>query len=409
MYIPSKKLAERIVAEYGTPVFVTDAHTIRERSSEMVEAFSDLPMKIFYAIKANFNPHIVRIIQKSGIYGIDAVSPNEIRLALELGYTPEHIIFTPSNPSDEEIRYAGDSGVLQNLGSLSELRRFGKMFPGAQVSIRISPEVGAGECAKVTTGDAESKFGITFEQLDEVRTIVKKHRLHLVGIHSHIGSGFYRTKEFVASVKAVCDVARTFPEVTILDFGGGFGVEYHPDRKGVALASFARAMAPVVRRFERDTGRAVELRIEPGKYLVTQSTALLVRTTTLKEKKDHVFVGVDAGLNTLIRPAMYDAYHHIVNVSRPRAKRHIVQVAGNVCESCDVFNKKIALGVAKERDILALLCSGGYGSAMSSLYTMRPFAPEVLIDGNTITLTRKRQSYEEMMGNFIPIEKGKKS
>lgn len=403
MFIPSKKLAVSIAKEYGTPVFVTDAGNIRERAKTILDAFSSLNMKVFYAMKANYNPHIVRIIKDAGVYGVDTVSVNEIRLALELGYAPDQIIFTPSNPNDEEMRFAGEKGVLQNLGSLSEIERFGKMFPGRDFSVRVSPEVGAGECAKVTTGQSESKFGVTLEQMQTVKEIARKRKMRLIGIHSHIGSGFYRSREFVASVRVVCDIAKDCPDVRVVDFGGGFGVTYHPKKKEIDLGAFARSITPIVRRFERETGRALELRIEPGKFLVTQSTALLTRVTTIKEKKRTTFVGVDAGFYNLVRPAMYGAYHHVINTSRPKEKTQKVKVVGNVCETCDVFNEGIRIGKPREGDVLAILCAGGYGSAMSSNYTMRPFAPEILVDGNAVTLTRKRQSYEEMMTGYQNI------
>lgn len=400
MFISSKDIAEKIVKEYGAPVFVADAETIRKNARELLDAFAAFDMNIFYAMKANYNPHIVRIIKESGIYGIDAVSPNEVQLALELGYLPEQIIFTPSNPSDEEMRYVGSKGVLQNLGSLSELERFGKLFPKQDVSIRISPEVGAGESAKVATGGSASKFGILMEDMHDVRKIAKKYGLRVIGIHSHIGSGFYATTQFKKSVEAVCAIAKNFKDVIFLDFGGGFGVQYHPDKSGIDLPAFAESIKKPIERFEKETGKKVTLRIEPGKYVVTQSTVLLARVTTIKKKKDTTFVGVDAGFYNLIRPAMYGAYHHVVNLSNPKGTKERVQVVGNVCETCDVFNGAIDLAKPREGDVLGILCAGGYGTSMSSNYNMREHAPEVLIDGEKIRCTRRRQTFDDIMSTY---------
>ncbi len=400
MFIPTLEQARKITDEYGTPIFVTDARTIRKKVDTLLSAFSDFNTKIFYAVKANYNPHIVKVIKESGIYGIDAVSPNEVRLALELGYEKERIIFTPSNPGDEEISEVGKLGVLQNLGSLSELRRFGKLFPGERVSIRICPEVGAGETAKVTTGQNESKFGVSMADLDAVEKIRDEYNLRIVGVHSHIGSGFYDPEVFRKSVEAVCLVAERFPGLDFLDFGGGFGVEYRPEREEINLSDFADAIKNPIAEFEKKNGKSVEIRIEPGKFLVSQSTVLLAKVTTVKEKNGIKFAGLDSGFYHLIRPAMYDAYHHIVNLSNPDGKNEFTQIVGNVCETCDIFNRGIEIPEPHEGDILAILTAGGYGSSMSSNYNLRGTAPEVLVDGNDIFLAKKRQTYEQIMGCF---------
>ena len=401
MFIPTHTQAKDITDTFGSPVYVTDAAILKQKANVMLEAFSDFNLKIFYAMKANYNPALVRKIKEAGIYGIDAVSPNEIRLALELGYQPQQIIFTPSNPSDEEIKYAGEKSVLQNLGSLSELRRFGKQFPSHNVSIRICPEVGAGESEKVTTGQTESKFGIALVDLGEVKKILSEFNLKLVGIHSHIGSGFYEAEVFRKSVEALCHLARDFESVEFLDLGGGFGVQYHPDKPEIDLTAFAAAIREPIDQFNQDTGKNIEIRIEPGKFLVARSTVLLSTITTIKQKGGVTFVGLDSGFHNLIRPAMYGSYHHVVNLSKMQAPTVPVQVVGNVCETCDVFNQNIELGQPEEGDIVAILVAGGYGSSMSSNYNIRETVAEVMVEGDQIILTKKRQTYEEVMGSFI--------
>ena len=401
MFIPTLDQAQKIIKQYGSPVYATDPNYIHQKAKRFLKAFSRFNTKIFYAIKANYNPHIVKKIKEAGIYGIDAVSPNEIRLALELGYEPEQIIYTPSNPSDGEIQYTGDKGILQNLGSLSELERFGQRFPGQKVSIRICPEVGEGESEKVTTGQTESKFGIPLNDLEAVKAITSKYDLKLIGIHSHIGSGFYGAYAFKTSVEAVCEVAKQFDSIEFLDFGGGFGVPYHPDKPEIDLDQFAEAIESSIQTYNQNTGREVEIRLEPGKFLVGRSTVLLTTVTTLKEKGGVTFLGLDSGFHNLIRPAMYDAYHHVVNLSKLDAPKKLVQVVGNVCETCDIFNKGIEMGDPKECDILAILVAGGYGSAMSSNYNIRETIAEVMVEGDDITLTKKKQTYEQVMENYI--------
>lgn len=401
LFIPNSSTVLEAVEKFGTPLYLTDASYIRERVAYMHEAFATYDLKVFYAIKANINPSIVQVIREAGVYGIDAVSPFEVRAALDAGFAPERITFTPSNPSDEEILYVGKLGALQNLGSLSEVERFGRLFPNGEVSIRISPEVGAGENSKVSTGTSESKFGITLEHIPLVKKMAKKYGLTIVGVHSHIGSGFYTTSQFKKSVQAVCAVALQFSEIRFLDFGGGFGVRYKPEEESIDLASFADAIRKPLAAFEKQIGRRIEIRVEPGKFFVSQSTVLLARVTTVKQKKKTTFVGLDVGFNTLIRPAMYDAYHHIVNVSRTRGTKKKVQVVGNVCETCDVFNKSIDIVDPREGDILAILVAGGYGASMSSNYNGRPYVAEAMLDADALTLTRKRQTYEEMMRGYV--------
>ncbi len=401
MFKPELNLAKQIIDKYGTPIYVTDTQTIKDKSSLIKNAFSNLNMKIFYAIKANFNPHIVKIIKNSGIYGIDAVSVNEIILALELGYTSEQIIFTPSNPSDDDMLQVGKLNILQNLGSISEIKRFGKMFKGCEISIRICPELGAGESKKVTTGNIESKFGLSISEIDKVKTICNKYNIKIVGIHSHIGSGFYNSKIFKQSVTAVCNIAKKFKYIKFLDFGGGFGVQYNPNNIPINLNDFATSIKYTINKFTKSYKHPIELRIEPGKFLVSQSTVLLTRITTIKEKGNITFVGVDSGFHNLIRPAMYNAYHHIINLSKQNKNKKLVQVVGNVCESGDIFNKKIKLNDPQEGDILAILTTGGYGSSMSSNYNLHNFAPEVLVTDRKFKLIKKKQTFEQIMSNFI--------
>ena len=403
MFIPSSEHATRVKETFGLPAYVTDASTVRDNAEAMLDAFKGHNLKIFYAIKANYNSHVVHVLKEAGIHGIDAVSANEVRHALAIGFTPEQIIYTPSNPSTDSIKQVGELGVLQNLGSLSELERYGRLFPGTEVSIRISPEVGAGEFEKVKTGGERTKFGLLMSDLESVKALCRKHQLTLAGIHSHIGSGFYEAAAFRHSVEAVLKVAREFMTVRFVDFGGGFGVPYKPTDAAIDLTQFAAALTEPVREYEAATGTQLELRVEPGKYLVSNTTALLAEVTTVKRKGSVTFVGLNAGFNHLIRPAMYGAYQHVVNVTRTEGDMKWVEVVGNVCETCDVFNEGIDLVDPHEGDILAILVAGGYGASMSSNYNMRGRAAEILVDGEELKLTRRAETFEDITSQFVAI------
>jgi diaminopimelate decarboxylase len=314
---------------------------------------------------------------------------------------PEQIVFTGSNPSDEEIHFVTKKKVLINAGSLSEIERFGKMFPGKQIAVRLNPDVGAGEHEKIITGVHDSKFGVLPEDFPEVRRLMEKYDLRLSGIHSHIGSGFYDADTFADSVQCVLDVATEFPNLDFVDFGGGFGIHYHPEKKPIDLPEFGKKTQRLLEEFSEQNGEEIEMRLEPGKFLVGESTCLLTRVTTIKQNGPKLFVGTDTGFNHLVRPIMYDSYHHIVNISNPEGKKVKAEIVGNICETGDIFGKEREITEPREGDLLVIMTTGAYGSAMSSNYNFRPLAAEVMVDGDDIQLTRKRQTYEQMMENYV--------
>ncbi len=401
MFIPSKDLALRAVTEFGSPLFLTDKQALFDNAAALQKAFSIVNTKIFYAIKANYNPGIVQAIKEAGIYGIDAVSRNEVQHALSLGYKPEEIIFTPSNPGTEVIREIGELGIMQNLGSLSELRRYCELFPGTKISLRVSPGIGAGEFDQISTGGIETKFGLIQSDLEEAVKITDEYNVAIAGIHSHIGSGFYEASVFKHYVETVLGIVKDHAQVEFVDFGGGFGVQYRLGGQEINLDDFAEVLKAGVDDFESETGRSLEYRIEPGKYLVSNSTVLLGTVTTMKQKGTITFVGLDTGFHHYIRPAMYGAYQHIVNVSRPEGDMKLVEVVGNVCETCDVFNSGIEVSDPKEGDVLAILVAGGYGASMSSNYNMRGMAAEAMLDGDTLTRTKRAQTLEDITQLFV--------
>ncbi len=400
-FIPNKAQAEKIANEFGTPVFVTDANILRRQGKRMLDAFDWSNTKILYAIKANFNPAIVKVLKEAGIHGIDTVSANEVRLALELGFAPENIVFTGAMPSDADMRSVTEQGVIVNAGSLSEIERFGKMFRGKAIAIRINPGVGDALFASNVTGGEKSSFGIIHSNFAAAKDLLKKYDLRLAGIHSHIGSGFYTPEIFIESVKLVLKEAAEFPDLDFVDFGGGFCVPYKPEDKPVDLVEFGRLVKELLTDFSAQNGREIEMRLEPGRFMVAESTALLTKITTRKQSGKYLFIGTDTGMNHLIRPAMYGSYHHIVNITNPEGKKEIASITGNICESADFFAKDREISEPREGDLLAILTSGAYGNVMSANYNLYGMAAEVMVDGEEVGLTRKRQSYEQIMENFV--------
>lgn len=397
MYQLSLNLAENIINQYASPTAVVSKPMLEEKIKAMKTAFSK-NTKIFYAIKANNNPHIVKVLKNAGLDGIDTVSINEVLLAKKLGFTANQIIYTGSSCSNEEMTAVYNQGVMLNIGSTSELARFGKMHPNTKVSIRFNPEVGDGETAAVITAGDSTKFGIKASKLDEVKQIVAEYNLTIAGIHCHIGSGFYSTDKFEKAVVRILEKAKDFANLEFVDFGGGFGVQYKKDQTPIDLNDFAQSIEKHIAEFNKYNKKEIEIRLEPGKYLVMQACTTLTKVTTIKDEYAIPFVGTDTGMNHIIRPALYGSYHHVENLSNPNDKQVKVNIVGNICESDDFIAEEIEISNPRENDILAVLTTGAYCPTMQSFYNLRPFLAEVLVDENEeLTLMRKRSTFNELL------------
>ena len=393
------KLLLKIVKEVATPVFVTDTAILKQKVANIQRAFNKNCL-LFYAIKANFNPATVKVLKKAGISGIETISPFEIDLAKKLGFEDNQILFTGNNCDADELERAKNSGVIVNLGSISELTSFAKRFNGTEISIRINPGFGDGEFKQIITGGIDSKFGIYHTQISEALKIISDNNLKLVGLHCHLGSGLYDTKNFTPMVDFMFKLADQMAGLKFIDLGGGFGVRYKPDDKEIDLTQFASVIDEHYEKYKSLKANNIKIIFEPGKYLVAESTFLLTKITNVRDYNKQKIVGVNTGFNHIIRPALYSSYHHIINISKLDETKEAVKVVGNICESTDVLNENIELSSPKEGDILAILTAGAYCSSMSSLYNLRPYAPEVLIDDNKFTVTRKKMNFEETMSSL---------
>ncbi|WGK69644.1 diaminopimelate decarboxylase [Candidatus Haliotispira prima] len=397
LFLPDLAQARLAIEQAGSPVYLSDVATVLERLQRMRRDFPE-NTKIFYAMKANYNPDLLKALLAAGLDGVDTVSPHEIRMALLCGFRKEQIIFTGNYSGREELAQVLELGVLCNIGSLMELELLGQLKEGGSVAVRLKPSVGAGEFKGTITGGEDSKFGISLQDLPEVQTILQHHRLQLVGLHCHIGSGFYQTTEFETAVRSILHVAKGFVPLQFIDCGGGFGARYHSGKEGLDLSSFAKAITPALEEFRHDNRTNPELRLEPGKFLVAESTVLLCRVTTINLGESCIFVGTDTGFNHLIRPAFYGAYHHAVNLSGEAEgrKRQTVKIVGNICESSDIMVEKVEIAEAKSGDIIALQTAGAYGASMHSLYNLRSAPGEALVmtDGSLV-VSRKRETQQQ--------------
>lgn len=404
--ILDKQLVETLLQEFGSPLYVYDEQTIRSQFQQLKSGFQDIPLQIHYAMKANPNPAILKIILDEGAY-IDAVSPFEVRLALETGFAPSHIFFTGNNIIKEDLEYCLKEGVSINIDSLSWLERYGQINPGGEVSVRINPGVGAGHHAHCITGGPQSKFGIYYDQIDQIQAIVEKYHLNLVGIHSHIGTGILEPDPMLAAMEMVLSVAKQFSGLKFVDFGGGFGIPYRPNQEPLDMTALGKQMSDYFKDFCQDYGKTLEMKIEPGRYLVASAGTFLATVNTVKNTPKYRFIGVDSGFNHLIRPTLYGSYHHVYNASRPEGEQENAVIVGNICETGDIFTRtsdgKMERSIVKveEGDRIAICDVGAYGIVMSSQYNMRPRPAEVLISNGSFRLIRKRETFEDLISSYM--------
>ena len=397
---------EDLIAEFGSPLYVYNGQTFRDRFNSLANAFDYPKIRIYYACKSNTNINVLKIFKELGS-NVDTVSPGEIFIALKAGFKPEDLLFTPNNPSSEEMKYAIDRNIMVTVGSLSIIEEYAKIGGSRDICIRVNPDIGFGHHGYVITGGPKSKFGIYFDQMDRARDLASKLGLNIKGIHAHIGSGILEVDQFIEAMDMVLKTAGTMGDLDFVDFGGGIGVPYKPEEKPFDLDNFGKKASDFMRDFSGRYGRGLEFCFEPGKYLTAEAGYLLIKVTNRKETPLYKFVGTDSGFNHLIRPILYGSYHNIINCSNPDGKAEEVVVAGNICESGDVFTvgpdgpEPRKIPEAKIGDILAITHAGSYGFTMASNYNSRPRPAEVLIEDGKVRLIRKRETLEDLIANQV--------
>ena len=392
-----------IANKFGTPVYVTDEQIVRENYRNIYNAFAQyMPTEVHYACKANTNLAILSILNQEGSH-IDAVSIGEVLTCLKAGFPAERIMYTGVNVSDEELAQVVQTGCRINLDSRSELERLAKITTDVPISFRITPGVASGHSEKVMTGGKGSKFGIPMNQVIDTYARAKDLGFDVKGIHAHTGSGGMTTDPFTDVVDVLCEmVNRIEEEVNIklefLDFGGGIGVPYRPHDPEADLNELAILITDTIQE-ETDIRTVV---LEPGRFIVCDSTVLLTKCVDIKEAGMKKFVGVDAGFNTLIRPAMYDSYHYVAVANKfNKAGVAKYEVVGPICESGDYIAHDRALPEMEEGDIVAVYCGGAYGFSMSSNYNSRPRCAEVLVNNGEAELIREREDFEDLWRHQI--------
>lgn len=388
---------------FGTPVYVYDADQIVANYHELKSAFKGVDVQIKYACKALTNINVLKLLKKEGS-GLDTVSIQEAKMGLLAGFEPQEILFTPNSVSFEEIKEAVELGLIINIDELSTLERFGSEF-GNKVPccVRLNPHILAGGNSHISVGHIDSKFGISIYQVPHIKRIVENYNIHINGLHMHTGSDILDAEVFLRGANLLYEAAKSFPDLQFMDFGSGFKVKYKEGDITTDVHDIGAKIVESFKAFCKDYGRELQLWFEPGKFLVSNSGYLLVDVNVVKQTTSTVFAGVNSGQNHLLRPMMYDAYHHITNISNPKGTERIYSVVGYICES-DTLGYDRRLNEVRVGDILAISNAGAYGFSMSSNYNSRFRPAEVMIYKGEAHLIRKRENMDYLMENQVEIE-----
>ena len=398
----SNEVLLQAVKDFGTPLYVYDGDMVVQRYKELYDFIKWPKLKIHYAMKANYNLALLKLLNEAGA-SLDTVSPAEIMLALRAGFSKDRIIYTANNMTEEEVDCVQELGVLMNLGSLSRLERYGKKYPGSKVCLRFNPDVVDGEHASLMTGGDLTKFGILLSDIEEVKEIVKKYDLTVVGLHEHTGSGLQKTESVFQSMKNILAIAtkENFPNLEFVDFGGGFKVPYKPDEERVDYAAMGVEIVEIFSAFCKEYGKELAMYFEPGKYIVAESGYMLVEVNTIKDNNGRKIVGCNSGFPQLIRPMFYDAYHHIVNLTNLNGAEGEFDICGNICETGDRFAEARLMNEIREGDILSIENAGAYCYSMGSVYNLRAMPAEAVYSNGKMKLVRRRLSNEELIEQIV--------
>ena len=389
--------------KYGSPLYVYDTDIIASQYRRITDAFEKVEeLQLNYAVKALSNINILRFFKNLGA-GLDTVSIQEVNLALSVGVDPKKIIYTPNGVSLEEIENVAKKGVQINIDNLSILELFGQKHPEIPVCIRINPHIMAGGNSKISVGHIDSKFGISVHQVPHIKRVVENTGMHVNGIHMHTGSDILDIDTFLRATEILFDVAKKFKTIDFIDFGSGFKVPYKEGDISTDIEQLGLQLTERFNSFCKDFGKKVTLMFEPGKFLVSKAGNFLAKVNVVKQTTSTVFAGIDSGFNHLIRPMMYDSYHHITNISNPNGRDRYYSVVGYICET-DTFGSNRRISEISEGDILCFENAGAYCFSMASNYNSRYRPAEVMIYNNDDYLIRERETFEDLIKNQKNIE-----
>ena len=415
----------RAAEKFGTPLYVYSAGTILDHYTRLDAAIAPLDHLICYAVKANSNRSVLQLLADAGA-GFDIVSGGELHRVLAAGGDPAKCTFAGVGKSGEEIEYALDQHVYSfNVESEAELKYIDRIAGAknlrAPVAMRVNPDIDPGTHEYISTGSRENKFGIALDRIPAVyERAARMRNIRIVGVQIHIGSQITQTEPFASAIKKVAPIVRELKSkygIKFFSVGGGMGIIYQRalesgvgkwwhDHSGETSAFSVRDYAGTIAPPLRELG--VRILVEPGRFLVGNAGVLLTRVRYIKKSGAKKFAIVDAGMNDLIRPALYHSYHEIVPVAEPimnnsksKNETEKIDIVGPVCESGDFFALDRRVPEVREGDLLAIMSAGAYGFVMASNYNSRPLPAEALVRGDKLTLIRKRQGWEDLVRDEV--------
>ena len=398
----NNKVLSEAANKFGTPLYIYDSNMIKSQYNRLKRSFKDVKnLQINYAVKALSNISILKYMINLGS-GIDAVSIQEVKLALKAGVNPKKILYTPNGVSIEEIKEVSELGVSINIDNLEVLEQFGNLNPDIPVCIRINPHIMAGGNSKISVGHIDSKFGISIHQTPHILRIVENTKININGVHMHTGSDILDVEVFLNAAEILFEIAKKFKNLEFIDFGSGFKVPYYPGDSETNIEELGVKLTERFNLFCHEYGKELKLIFEPGKFLVSQAGKFLCRVNSIKQTTSTVFAQVDTGFNHLIRPMMYGSNHHIENISNPVDIERYYSVVGYICET-DTFatNKKISS--ISPGDILSFSNAGAYCFSMSSNYNSRFKPAEAFYIDDKVLLIREREKIEDLLINQIEL------
>lgn len=389
--------------KYGSPLYVYDTDKIASQYNRLTNAFRDVKnLKLNYAVKALSNINILKFFKNLGA-GLDTVSIQEVQLGLTTGIDPKNIIFTPNGVSLKEIEDVAKLGVQINIDNLSILEQFGQQHPEVPVCVRINPHIMAGGNSKISVGHIDSKFGISIHQVPHIKRVVENTGMNINGIHMHTGSDILDIDTFLRATEILFDVAKQFEDIDFIDFGSGFKVPYKEGDISTDIEQLGLQLTERFNEFCKEYGKDITLMFEPGKFLVSEAGVFLAKVNVVKQTTSTVFAHVDSGFNHLVRPMMYNSYHHITNISNPEGRDRYYSVVGYICET-DTFGSNRRISEISEEDILCFHNAGAYCFSMASNYNSRYLPAEVMIVDGQDYLIRKRQTIQDILHNQEMVE-----
>tara|TARA_R110002012_G_scaffold114079_2_gene260550 strand:- start:188133 stop:189341 length:1209 start_codon:yes stop_codon:yes gene_type:complete len=392
-----------LAKKYGTPLYVYDADKIASQIKRLNDAFAGINLKLKYATKALSNVSVLKWMKKHGT-GLDVVSIQEAYLGLKAGFEPKDILYTPNCVSIDEIVEAVDLGLMINIDNIAILEQFGHRYHNSvPVCIRLNPHIMAGGNSKISTGHIDSKFGISILQMRHLLRVIENYNINVIGLHIHTGSDILDSEVFLRGTDLIFEAAEDFPNIDFIDFGSGFKVAYKDGDITTDIEELGKEVSKRFKEFCKKRGKDLELWFEPGKFLVSEAGYFLSKVNVIKTTPATVFVGLDTGMNHLLRPMMYDAYHQIENISNPSDTQRVYTVVGYICET-DTFGTDRRLSEVKQGDIIAIKNAGAYGFSMASNYNSRYRPAEVMVYDGKDQLIRKRESLDDLLRNQVIVD-----